>query len=400
MKTERPDDICPRPDEPLLSDTQPLAAPIYPTSVWRCASPEEADRLLGGDTAGYVYQRDSHPNADMLAIKCRQLHGAACAAITSSGMAALALALLSQTKPGDRILVSRLVYGKTLQLLDVEARRWGVRTELFDPTDAASCAQALTGSAALVVVETISNPCLRVADLRHLSQAAHGIGAKLLVDNTFATPILCRPFEWGADLVMESLSKMINGHSDVMLGALVGRQEDWQQVPRILSTWGFCSSPWDCWLSLRGLASLHLRMQRASANGLHVARLLVRQPTVRRVDYPGLATHPDHELAGRQLGGQFGSVVTFELAGGRRSAEAFIAAAAEIPFCPSLGEISTTLSHPESTSHRALSAAAREELGVTGGTIRLSCGVESPEFIEEALLNGLQAVDQRVIGNS
>jgi cystathionine beta-lyase/cystathionine gamma-synthase len=394
MKVERPDDICPRPDEPVVSQTQPLAPAIYPTSVWRCASPDEADKLLGGGATGYVYQRDGHPNADMLAAKCRQLHGASSAAITSSGMAALALALLSQTKPGDRILVSRLVYGKTLQLLDVEGRRWGLNPEQFDPTDPASCRQALTGSAVLVVVETISNPCLRVVDLRFMAQAAQDLGAKLLVDNTFATPILCRPLEWGADLVMESITKMMNGHSDVMLGTLIGREDSWQQVPRVLSTWGLTSSPWDCWLSLRGLASLHLRMHRACENALHVARLLACHNAIRRVDYPGLESHPDHDLAARQLGGLFGSIVTFELQGGRAAADAFIAAATQIPFCPSLGEISTTLSHPESTSHRALSPAARAELGVTGGTIRLSCGVESAEFIEQSLRKALDLLNR------
>jgi cystathionine beta-lyase/cystathionine gamma-synthase len=390
MSRPNPDDLCPQPPRPVVSETQPLAPAIYPTSVWICADPEQADALLDGEQEGYVYQRDRHPNADALADKCRALHAADAAVVTSSGMAALSLALLAQTEPGDRILVSRIVYGRTLQLLDVEARRWGVAAELFDPLDARSCDQAFSRPAKLVVVETISNPMLRVPDLADLARRAHDSDGLLLVDNTFATPVLCRPLEFGADLVMESITKMMNGHSDVMLGLLAGTQRVWSRVPPLLVTWGFSSSPWDCWLALRGLATLPLRIRRASDNALQAARWLDSHPAVEHVHYPGLPQHPDHGRAAGQLDRGFGSIVTFALSGGREAARRFIQAVApQIPFCPSLGEISTTLSHPASTSHRALTAAQRAALGVVDGTIRLSCGVESPEFIVQALAGGL-----------
>jgi len=380
------DDICPRPEKLPAMTTAPLAPPIYPASVWRCTDPDDADRLMNDASAGYVYQRDGHPNADMLVDKCRDLHAAECATVTASGMSALALALLSQTKPGDRVLISRHVYGKTLQLLLHEASRWSIRSEVFDPTSDASIQDKLSQPARLVAVETISNPRLHVADIERLAAAAHRAGALLLVDNTFATPAICRPLTLGADLVMESLTKFMNGHSDVMLGLLCGRSELWPDVPRVVSTWGLASSPWDCWLALRGIVSLHLRIERASSNALMAAQLLSRQPGVSSVDYPGLPQHPHHALAQKQFGGRFGHMVTFELKGGREAAAAFIRRSqSTIPFCPSLGEISTTLSHPQSTSHRGMSPEELATLGISGGTIRLSCGVESPAFVEHAL---------------
>ncbi|MGE0756699.1 MAG: PLP-dependent aspartate aminotransferase family protein [Pirellulaceae bacterium] len=388
----RPDDICPRPDRPPQPATHPLAAPIYPTSVWVCPDTRTAEQMLAGAEPGYVYQRDGHPNADLLAEKCRELHGADRAVVTSSGMSALALALLSQLEPGQHVVVSRMLYGRSLGLFVQEAARWGIRSSLVDPTCPADVARAMTPATRLVVVETISNPCLVVADLAALADVAHQGQARLLVDNSFASPVLCQPLGCGADLVMESVTKMMNGHSDVILGLLAGRQSVWERVPWLLSTWGMSCSPFDSWLASRGLATLHLRMQRACANALAAARYLVAQSAVAAVDYPGLPEHPQHALASRQFQSQFGSIVTFHLRGGRTAADQFISAAASIPFCPSLGELSTTLSHPESTSHRNLSAEERHSLGIGGGTVRLSVGVESMEFVLESLARGLAGI--------
>ena len=252
---------------------------------------------------------------------------------------------------------------------------------------------AITPQTKLLLAETIANPLLEVADIAALAEVAHRRGVVLLIDNTFASPILCRPLELGADLVMESLTKTMNGHSDVVLGLLCGREAIWQRVPAVLSAWGLASSPFDCWLAQRGLATAHLRIERACHNALIAAEFLLTQsPTVAQVDYPGLAEHPQHALARRQFGDLFGTIVTFRLAGGRPAADAFIAAATRIPFCPSLGELSTTLSHPETTSHRGLTADQRAALGITGGTIRLSVGTESAEFILAALAEGLRGV--------
>ena len=213
----------------------------------------------------------------------------------------------------------------------------------------------------------------------------------MLVDNTLAGPVICRPLELGADLVLESLTKTMNGHSDVLLGLLCGREDYWQRVPSVLSIWGLTSSPMDCWLALRGLGTLAIRIERAAANAFVVAQFLEEQSTVEKVNYPGLASHPDHALARKQFGDRGGTLVTFTLGGGLAAAEAFIAAAGKIPFCPSLGELSTTLTHPASTSHRAMEPAARRALGIDDGTIRLSVGVESAEYIVAAMAEGLAA---------
>ncbi len=258
------------------------------------------------------------------------------------------------------------------------------------------------GKTRLVVVETISNPLLRVADIAALAEIAHRAGALLLVDNTFAGPTICRPLELGTDLVLESLTKSMNGHSDVVLGLLCGKSPHWQRVPTVLSAWGFSAAPLDCWLTLRGLGTLALRAQRSMDNALAVAKFLeVRRATrgtgpgrITQVYYPGLPQHIDHTLARRQFGERFGSVVSLTLAGGREAAVAFMQAAPGIPFCPSLGELCTTLTHPESTSHRTISRQERDAQGITGGTLRLSIGIESPESILASLTAGFDAAER------
>ena len=372
--------------------TQPHSPPIYLASVWECDSPQQADEMLSGREAGYVYQRDGHPNATLLAEKCRLLHAAERAAIVASGMGALAAALLSQLKSGDHCVAGSRAYGKTHALFGPEALRLGIELTTVDTCDLNAVQAAFKPNTKLLLAETIANPLLEVADIAALAGIAHQHKALLLVDNTFASPILCRPLELGADLVMESLTKTMNGHSDVLLGLLCGREAVWSRVPQVISTWGLVSSPFDCWLAERGLATAHLRIERACQNALAAAEFLASQRQVATVCYPGLKSHPQHELARRQFGGLFGTMVTFHLAGGRNAADSFITAAKKIPFCPSLGELSTTLSHPETTSHRGLSADQRVALGITGGTIRLSVGTESSDFIREALAEGLAAI--------
>ncbi|MEX2185327.1 MAG: aminotransferase class V-fold PLP-dependent enzyme, partial [Pirellulales bacterium] len=374
-----PDDVCPRPTIAPLVPTQPHAPPIYLASVYRCQTAEQADRLLGGEEDGYVYARDGHPNADMLADKCRELHVAERAAIAATGMAAISLAVLAHLQSGDHVLVSQQLYGKSLVLLESETARLGIASTRVDTCDLAAVRAAMTQQTRLVVAETITNPVLRVSDLAALAEIAHRSRAALLVDNTLAGPVVCRPHEFDADFVLESLTKSMNGHSDVVLGLLCGKAAVWDRVPTVLSAWGLASSPFDCWLALRGLSTLAVRAERACANALAAAEWLAGQKQVEAVHYPGLANHADHALARRQFGARFGSMVTMTLCGGRSAADAFIAAARDVPFCPSLGELSTTLSHPATTSHRGLSETQRAALGITGGTIRLSIGIETPE---------------------
>jgi len=366
---------------------------IYPAAVYRCDDPAQANALLGGELPGYVYRRDGHPNADVLAEKCRQLHGAEKAAICGSGMSALAAVFLAHLETGDHVVVSDALYGRSVQLFTKEAKRLGIDATIVDACNRAALDAAVQRpKTRLVVLETISNPLLRVADISAVAQAAHTVGARLLVDNTFASPAVCRPLELGADWVMESLTKIINGHSDVLLGLVCGQSTSWDRMDLAISCWGLNSNPFDCWLASRGLGTMALRVERSNDNALAAAKLLADELSAGAVHYPGLAEHPDHLLAVRQFAGRFGSIVTFTLPGGTAAATKFIQHARRIPFSPSLGDLSTTLSHPESTSHRGLSPAERERLGIYGGTIRLSVGIESPEWVCEGIAEGLSSL--------
>ncbi len=386
---ESPAEICPEPIE--ISDVgEPLVPGIFLASVYRCADPEQAERALSGEADGYVYQRDKHPNADWLADKLRRLHRADWALVTSSGMAALSAIVLANLHAGQHLVVSRQLYGRSLHLLAQVLPQWGVEVTVLDSLHADAVQQALRANTRLVVAETITNPLVRVTDIRSLAASLRGTGVKLVMDNTLATPCVCQPLELGADLVWESASKMINGHSDVMLGAVMGRGGDDGDYRRAISTWGLASSPFDCWLTARGISTLALRCERACSNASWIADRLSRHPGVERVHFPGLAGSADFSLAQAQfLEGQFGSLVSFSLRGGGRAAETLIRSCRKIPFCPSLGEVSTTLSHPASTSHRGLTVEEQTQLGISPATIRLSVGTEPAESIWKALEPGL-----------
>ena len=254
-----------------MGEVRPHVPPIYLASVYECQDPDQAYALLTGSQSGYVYQRDRHPNADLLADKCQQLHEADWALVTSSGMAALSLAALGYLSAGDHVVVSHQVYGRSLQLLDREMTRLGVTSSVVDTNQLEQVRAVVNAQTRLMLIETISNPMLQVADIRQLADIAHAAGALLIVDNTFASPCVCRPLDCGADLVMESISKMMNGHSDVMMGMLCGRGEDDSRLRDVLSVWGLASSPFDCWLAARGLATLPLRMDRACETAQQLA---------------------------------------------------------------------------------------------------------------------------------
>ena len=390
--SRRSDDICPRPEFVDQGVTRPISPPIYLAAVYQCTDPTQTEAMLGGQEYGYVYSRDKHPNADLLADKCRALHGAEQATICGSGMSAVSIATLALMAAGDHCVVSHQLYGRSMQLYKSEVTRLGMTSTIVDTCDLDAVRGAMRPTTKLIVVETITNPLLRVCDIGALAEIAHRGGAALLVDNTFAGPTIFRPLEHGADLVLESLTKIMNGHSDVLLGLLCGKTAQWGRVPTVSSTWGLSAAPFECWLAARGLGTLPLRMDRAAANAQKAAEFLTQCSQVERVAYPGLPSHPDHTLAQRQFGMQFGHMVTFHMRGGRAAAEAFIRAAKHIPFCPSLGDLCTTLSHPESTSHRTMDAIERGASGITGGTIRLSVGIESPEAVIEALREGMAGV--------
>jgi cystathionine beta-lyase/cystathionine gamma-synthase len=305
-------------------------------------------------------------------------------------MAAISAIVLAVTSPERKIVASNRLYGRTVQLFRQELPRYGVETEFVDACDPAQVQRALVGGASMLFVETTSNPMLRVVDLVGLGDLARRAQTALVVDNTFATPALCRPLELGADLVMESLTKMLAGHSDVTLGLVCGNDPDLLARVQAASTiWGFSANPFDCWLAERGLETFDLRMRAACDNAARLADWLAEQPGVKEVIYPGRPDHPEHDLARELFAGRFGTMLCFELDGGRDAVDRFLKQAPGIPFSPSLGHTTTTLSYPDGTSHRYAPEAEKRKQGITEGLIRLSVGTEEQAAIRREIAKGL-----------
>src|SRR6266849_6898074 len=330
---------------PLLGRTIPLVPPLYQTSVYTVPDLDTYDRIINGEEPGFFYTRDSHPNARHLAEQIARVEGASWAAVCGSSIAAISAPLLSLTQQGDRIVSSASLYGRTAILLKQELARFGVQTTFVDAANLDAVRDALAQPAKLLFVETMSNPLVRLVDIEALAEICRDRQCTLVVDNTFATPELVKPLELGAAYVVESLTKMIGGHSDVTLGAVAAKANSKTQEPNskttsslefgssnlvlsslesLISTWGLASNPFDCWLAARGLSTLPLRMQAASANASALADWLAQQQGVTRVVYPGRDDHPDHALAGRLLPNGFGNMLCFELAGGRDAVNRFM----------------------------------------------------------------------------
>ena len=379
-----------RDDPASLGETAPLVPPIYQSSVYTLPDLDALDRIMADGEPGFIYARDAHPNARRLAQLLAAAETGTWAAVCGSGMAAISAIVLATVQQGQRIVASNRLYGRTVQLFSQELTRFGVACDYVDANDLDAVENALSKGARLLFVETMSNPLLRVVDLPALAKLARRNGCLLVVDNTFATPVLTRPLELGADFVMESLTKMIAGHSDVTLGLVCGSDADWlPAINAAVSIWGLASNPFDCWLAERGLATLDLRMRAASQNAQTLADWLADRPGVKRVVYPGRPDHPDHDLARDLFGGLFGNMLCFELAGGREAVNRFLRQAPGVPFSPSLGHSTTTLSHPATTSHRYVSAGERRKQGITDGLIRLSVGVEDVNQIQAEMSKGL-----------
>lgn len=372
-----------------LGVSNPLVFPLYQSAVFTLPDLDALDRIYDEGAPGFIYARDGHPNAEALARQIAPLESARWAVVCGSGMSAMSAAVLACVQRGDRVVASHRLYGRTLTLLFQELSRFGVASTLIDVCDLDAVAKALEQPTRLLIVETLSNPLLRVADIPSLAKLCHHRGCRLLVDNTFATPVLFRPLEHGADLVVESLTKLMAGHSDVTLGVVCGNDDLEPTLRQTVSIWGLMSSPFECWLAQRGLATLPLRCRAASDNAAKLAAWLQKQPGVLRVIYPGLPDHPDHALANQLFAGQFGTMLCFELDGGREAVNRFLRLAEGIPFSPSLGHTGTTVSHPATTSHRYVSPAERRRQGISDGLLRLSVGFEPLEQIKAALQAGL-----------
>ncbi|WHZ19565.1 MAG: Cystathionine gamma-synthase [Rhodanobacteraceae bacterium] len=323
----------------------------------------------------YDYSRSGNPTRDQLAGALAELEHGVGAVVTSSGMSAVALAL-ELVPAGGTVLAAHDCYGGTWRLLDAWAKKGRFAVEFRDLTDPVALADGLAKRPALVWVETPSNPLLRITDIRHVAQAAHAAGALCVVDNTFLSPALQQPLTLGADVVVHSTTKYINGHSDVVGGAVIAREPE---VAEQLKWWGNClgltGAPFDSWMTLRGLRTLSARLRAHQENAAALADLLDQHPAVTRVFYPGLASHPQHALAARQQHG-FGAMLSFELAGGEDAVRAFLEGLQCITLAESLGGVESLIAHPATMTHAAMAPEARRAAGISDTLLRLSVGIE------------------------
>lgn len=382
-------EIEPQPD----SVTRPLTMPIVTTAVFQVDSLETIDDIYEGRASGYIYTRDGNPNQTVLGDLVARLEGAEAGLAAASGMAAITAAILPGLKHGDRIVAGHDLYGRTMGMLRGPLAALGVETTFVDLTDSEAAARALAGPTAVVIVESISNPLVRIPDLPALADLAHRSGARLVVDNTFASPYHCRPLSLGADVVIHSGTKYLGGHSDVTNGVLVGTNDFVTRARATVVTFGASASPFDCWLTARGIKTLALRMRQASANALAISQFLATRREVAAVHYPGLPGHPHHERAAKLLTGGFSAMAALELRGGETAASRFVRALQHIRLAPSLADVSTTISHPAKTSHRGYTAEQREEIGINPGLIRLSVGIEHADDIIQDLGQALDSAE-------
>jgi methionine-gamma-lyase len=369
----------------------PSAIPIYQSAAFSTGDAAELGDVLTGAKAGYAYSRIDNPTTSALAAAVAELEGAEAGLAFASGMAAIHAAIVSTVRAGQTIVATGAVYGTTRDLLVRVLGGLGIATEFIDPTDLAGVDAALARTGApILYVETISNPTIVVSDIAALAEVAHRRGALLLVDNTFASPYGCRPIERGADLVMHSATKYLSGHADVLAGVVVGSRERVDALRPILVDVGGALAPIAAFLVLRGLPTLSLRMERHSETALDLAAWLQGQDVVERVYYPGLPTDPGHEVAVRQFD-VFGGMLAFELSGGREAGRAFLDAMRIAERTASLGAVRTITSHPPSTTHRQLDAAALAAAGIAPGLLRCSVGLEDVEDLREDMELGLAA---------
>jgi cystathionine beta-lyase/cystathionine gamma-synthase len=370
-------------------DETPGAVPIYQAATFDAADADQLGDILSDQRSGYAYARLGNPTAVALAQAVAELEGAPAGYAFASGMAAIHAALLSLVASGDEIVAANALYGGTYQLLASVLPRLGITTRFVEVSDPDAVEAALTERTRVLHLETIANPTMAVPDLAALAERAHRRGVAVVVDNTFASPYLCRPFELGADLVVESGTKWLGGHSDVLAGVVVGDDERIGAVRALQIDTGASLAPLSAFLVLRGLATLHVRMERHSASALALARRLEAAPEVGAVYYPGLASHPHFAVAQRQLSAG-GGMLAFDL-GERRGAAAFLDALELPPRTASLGSVRTICVHPPSMTHRQLDDAALNAAGIQPGLVRVSVGLEDVDDLVTDFERGLAA---------
>ncbi len=365
---------------------------MYLTSSFVFDNAAQAARRFSGEDEGMVYSRYTNPTVRMLETRLAALEGAEYCVSTSSGMSAILTLVMSLLKAGEHVIASRSLFGATVQLFNNVLGRFGVETTFVEPARMDQWRAAVRPNTRLFFVETPSNPLTEIVDIGALAEVARDAGALLAVDNCFCTPALQRPIELGADLVMHSATKYLDGQGRVLGGAVLGRREV-IQVPMtgFLRSAGPVLSPFNAWVILKGLETLRLRMLAHSQGALELAQWLEQHPRVSRVFYPGLASHPQHELAMRQQSAG-GGVVSFEVKGGRKEAWKVIDSTKMISITANLGDAKSTITHPASTTHGRLSPEVRNAAGISEGLLRLAVGLEAVTDIRADLDFGLAQI--------
>ncbi|TVR97136.1 MAG: O-succinylhomoserine sulfhydrylase [Rhodospirillales bacterium] len=366
---------------------------LFMTSGYVYASAEEAEAAFKGDIQRFVYSRFANPTVTMFESRLAALEGVPFCRATASGMAAVFAALACMVKSGDRVVAARALFGSCHYIVAEVLPRFGVRTVLVDGPDLAQWEAALAEPTAAVFLETPANPTLEIIDIAAVADLAHRAGAKVIVDNVFATPLLQRPMALGADIVVYSATKHIDGQGRCLGGAVLTGDGDYEEtllVPFIRNT-GPAISPFNAWLLLKGLETLELRVTRHCDNAAAVANDLAGRGDLDRVLYPGLTTHPQHALALRQMRAG-GSIVAFELPGGKPAAYRFLNALSLIDLSNNLGDAKSLATHPATTTHQRLTPEERAAVGITDGLVRLSIGLEDIEDIIDDIRQALDAV--------
>jgi len=351
-------------------ERDPVVGPIYQSATFVNA--------VGSDREVLYTRYGNNPNQVSIARKYALLEGAEDAVFVASGMGATALALIAVLRPGDHLIASRWIYGGTLKLLDEEFGRFGINVTYVEPTSPRVWRKSIRKTTRAIFLETPVNPTIRVVDLTPIAGIAREFGLALLVDATFASPINYRPLEHGADVVITSATKYLNGHSDIIAGAVAGARPVIEEVVRLMRSWGPALDPHAAWLLERGMKTLAIRMARHNANGLAVAAFLAKHSGVIGVSYPGLTNHPDHEVAARTLGG-FGGMVGVTIKGGMAGAERFLRRLRLFIHAPSLAGVESLVSEPRLTSHKGQTEEQLTAAGIPPGFVRLSCGIEDAE---------------------
>jgi methionine-gamma-lyase len=365
--------------------TGAVDTPIYQSTTFAAADSDEMAAVYGGEKPGYMYTRYGNPTIHALEAKIAALEGGEAALATSAGMAAISTAILGYIKAGDHVVASRSLYGAAYNFLNKKVPRMGASTTFVSSLDVAAFESAIQPNTRLIYFETPTNPVLDVLDIRAIAELGRSRGIPTMIDNTFASPALQQPLKLGVTVVVHSATKYLCGHGDAMGGAVIGSEAYVSELRQeVFRDFGGVMSPFNAWLILRGIRTLHLRMPAHCANARRVAEFLAGHSAIERVNYPGLRQHPGHELAARQMR-DFGAMMSFEVKGGYEGGKMVMDRVRIFARAASLGDTRSLIVHSASTSHRAVPREQRVAMGIADGLVRLSIGVEAAEDLIEDL---------------